>query len=137
MVYTINYSTFDKNLQAMKFGFLLLLLLGFTLANGQVVISGKMTDLKNKPLRGASVSIKDSYDRSTTDSLGMFRFTTTEKGNMVLEATISGYTSYIKNITLEDKDIVLNIQVKELITELNAVHAQKIFKANNKCKTII
>ena len=50
------------------------------LAKGQVVISGKMTDLKNKPLRGASVSIKDSYDGSTTDSLGMFRFTTTEKG---------------------------------------------------------
>lgn len=109
------------NLPIMKFGFLLLLLLGFTLANGQVVISGKMTDLKNKPLRGASVSIKDSYDGSTTDSLGMFRFTTTEKGNMVLEATISGYTSYIKNITLEGKDIELNIQVKELITELNAV----------------
>jgi len=89
--------------------------------NGQVVISGKMTDLKNKPLRGASVSIKDSYDGSTTDSLGVFRFSTTEKGNAMLEATISGYATYTKNITLEGKDIALQIAVKELITELNAV----------------
>lgn len=105
MVYIINYSTFVINLPIMKFGFLLLLLLGFTLANGQVVISGKMTDLKNKPLRGASVSIKNSYDGSTTDSLGMFRFTTSEKGNMVLEASISGHGSYIKNITLKAKTL--------------------------------
>ena len=105
----------------MKFVFLLLLFIGYMVVNGQVVISGKMTDLKNKPLRGASVSIKDSYDGSTTDSLGVFRFSTTEKGNAMLEATISGYATYTKNITLEGKDIALQIAVKELITELNAV----------------
>ncbi len=105
----------------MKFVFLLLLFIGYMVVNGQVVISGKMTDLKNKPLRGASVSIKDSYDGSTTDSLGVFRFSTTEKGNAILEATISGYATYTKNITLEGKDIALQIAVKELITELNAV----------------
>jgi len=105
----------------MKFVFVLILFIGYMVVNGQKVISEKMTDLKNKPLRGASVSIKDSYDGSTTDSLGVFRFSTTEKGNAMLEATISGYATYTKNITLEGKDIALQIAVKELITELNAV----------------
>ncbi|MEX1202168.1 MAG: carboxypeptidase-like regulatory domain-containing protein [Ferruginibacter sp.] len=80
----------------MKFGFFLLLFIDYTVVNGQVVISGKMIDLKNKPLRGASVSIKDYYDGSATDSRGVFRFFTTKKRNVELQATISGYSSYTK-----------------------------------------
>jgi hypothetical protein len=87
----------------------------------QVIISGKLTDTKNRVLAGASISLKDSYDGTTSDSLGHFSFTTTETGQKVLEATISGYTSYSNNILIEGKPIVLNIQLKELITELNAV----------------
>ncbi len=90
-------------------------------AYSQVTISGKLSDLRNKPIPGASISLKDTYDGTTTDSLGNFSFTTTEAGPRVLEASITGYASYINNIIIEGKDIVLNIQVKELITELNAV----------------
>jgi hypothetical protein len=87
----------------------------------QVSISGKLTDTKNKPIAGASISLKDSYDGTTSDSLGNYSFSTTETGIKVLEVTITGYTSYKNNITIEDKSIQLNIQLKELITELNAV----------------
>ena len=87
----------------------------------QVKIAGKMTDNKNKPLRGASVSIVNSYDGTTTDSLGNFSFTTTETGSQQLQATLSGYETYNKNIVIENRDIVANISSKELITELNAV----------------
>jgi len=79
-----------------------------------------LTDNKNKPLPGASISIRDTYDGTTTDSLGNYTIITTEKGNHVIEASISGYSEFAKNIIL-DKDIVLNISVKELITELKAV----------------
>ncbi len=112
---------FEINLEAMKHLLFLLILAVSYSGFGQVIIRGKMTDTKNKPLAGASISIKDSYDGTTTDSLGRFSFTTTEKGNLVLEATLTGYSSYAKNITLEGKDIELLIAVKELITELKAV----------------
>ena len=99
------------------FGLLCTCLIGF----GQTKIVGKLTDTKNKPLRGASITIKNSYDGTTTDSLGNFVFLTSETGDQLLEANISGYSSYSKNIKPEGKDILLNISIKELITELKAV----------------
>jgi hypothetical protein len=105
----------------MKFVFSWILIMVSFIGLAQVTIKGKMTDTKNKPLAGGSISIKDSYDGTTTDSLGNFSFFTSEKGNWVLEASLSGYSSYVKNITIGSKGFELNIVVKELITELNAV----------------
>ena len=104
----------------------------------QVWISGKMTDNKNKPINGASITIKNSYDGTTTDSLGNFAFTTTEKGFQMIEASISGYSTYGKNITIDKTDIILNISVKELITELKAVVITAgAFEASDKKKTTV
>ena len=104
----------------------------------QVNISGKMTDNKNKPLRGASITIRNSYDGTTTDSLGNFSFTTSEKGAQVLEATLSGYSTYEKNITIAEAPIILNISVKELITELKAVVITAgAFEASDQKKTTV
>src|SRR6476661_9495716 len=105
----------------MKLLLILPVLIASLSLKGQLRISGKLTDNKNNPLPGASISIRNTYDGTTTDSLGNYSIQTTEKGNQVLEATLSGYSSYEKNISLVGKDIVLNISVKELITELKAV----------------
>jgi hypothetical protein len=86
----------------------------------QIKISGKLTDGRQNPLSGASISIKNSYDGTTTDSSGHFIISTTEKGTQSLVATISGYNSYEKSFTL-DRNIEVNISLKELITELKAV----------------
>ena len=97
-----------------------------------------MTDNKNKPLGRASISIKNSYDGTTTDSIGNFSFITTEKGAQIIEASISGYSSYEKNITLDKSDIILNISVKELITELKAVVISVgAFEASDQKKTTV
>ena len=104
----------------------------------QVKIEGKMTDTKNKPLRGASITIKNSYDGTTTDSLGNFSFTTTESGDQVIEANMSGYSSYSKNIKLEGSGIKLIILVKELITEMKAVVITAgAFEASDAKKTTV
>ncbi len=104
----------------------------------QTKISGRLTDTRNKPLRGASITIKDSYDGTTTDSLGNYSFTTTETGDHLLEANFTGYSSYSKNIKLEGKEIVLNISVKELITELKAVVITAgAFEASDAKKTTV
>jgi hypothetical protein len=116
----------------------LILFLGIFKVGAQVKISGKLTDFKGKSIAGASVSILNSYDGTTTDSLGNFSFETTEKGGQILEASMSGYTTYNKKIQLENQSIQLNISIKELITELNAVVISAgSFEAGDKKKTTV
>ncbi|MFN8242665.1 MAG: TonB-dependent receptor [Ferruginibacter sp.] len=98
----------------------LLLLLGYG-AFAQVKISGKITDGKNRPLAGISISIRNSYDGATTDSLGNYSFTTTEKGDQVLEASAVGFRPFEQKLTISNAPVVLNISLKELITEMKAV----------------
>ena len=86
-----------------------------------MTISGKVTDKKNLPIRGVSITIEDSYDGSTTDSLGNFSFATTENGLKMISATMSGYLTFNLKIAITNNPILLNIIIKELITELNAV----------------
>lgn len=90
-------------------------------AVGQVRVSGKVTDNKSKPLAGVSVNIKDSYDGATTDSLGNYAFTTTEKGDHIMELTIIGYQPISQKINISGTDLVVNNSLKELITEMKAV----------------
>ncbi len=105
----------------MKFLFLGLCLFAVLAVEAQVNVSGKLTDNKNKPLRGASITIVDSYDGTTTDSLGNFSFKTLETGEHFLEATMSGYATYYEKIAINKENIARNISVKQLITELSAV----------------
>lgn len=105
----------------MKIVLLLLLIFNAFAATAQVKISGKITDNKNKPMAGVSISIKDSYDGATTDSTGNFSFTTTEKGAKILEATIIGYNPSAQNISIGAESITLNFSLKEQITEMKAV----------------
>jgi vitamin B12 transporter len=87
----------------------------------QTKLSGKITDNKGKPLQGVSVGLKNTYDGATTDSLGNYSFTTTEKGKQILEATLIGFRSFEQGITLGDAPVTLTILLKELVTELKAV----------------
>ena len=92
-----------------------------SLGFGQIKFSGKVTGNKKNPITGVSISIKDSYDGATTDSLGNYSFTTTEKGAQILTATSSGYKPYEEKINIDGAPIILNIEMKEAITELKAV----------------
>jgi len=101
----------------------------------QVTISGKLTDNKNKPLSGASITLVGTYDGATTDSVGIYSFSTSEKGNQQLQASMSGYGTYNKNILIESTNIRQDISIKELITELNAVvFTAGAFEASDKKK---
>lgn len=99
---------------------LLILLLSLS-SQAQVKVAGKITDGKGKPVGGVSITLRDTYDGATTDSLGNFSFTTTEKGKKVLEASIIGFKPFEQEIELGSSLITLNINLKELVTELKAV----------------
>jgi len=86
----------------------------------QFTISGKVKDTKGKPVAGASVSLKNSYDGATADSTGAFHFKTSEKGEQLIEVTNIGYNSFEQKIIL-DKNIIIDAVLKEQLNELKAV----------------
>ncbi|WP_153800212.1 TonB-dependent receptor [Foetidibacter luteolus] len=87
----------------------------------QTTISGKVKDNKGKPLAGASITIKDSYDGASADSAGNFKFTSSETGEHLLTVTNIGYNSFEQKITLNGTAIVINASLKEKLDELKAV----------------
>ena len=135
MVYYVNYFTFVKIIIEMKFLLTLFLCFVGLSSIAQVTISGKVTDNKNLPIRGVSITIINTYDGSTSDSLGNFSFTTTENGLKILNATMAGYSESNSKIDIVNTPIFLNIALKELITELNAVTITAgAFEASDKKK---
>jgi hypothetical protein len=91
-------------------------------ASAQYKISGTVIDDKNKPVRGANVYLDNTLDGGTTDSLGVFRFTTSEKGNqtiiasevshenagqpIVIAGDVSGIVLHMKANKAHDLDVV-------------------------------
>lgn len=110
-----------KALRLQTFCIVFLLMLISQSIVAQVIVSGLVKNNKNKPVAGASITLKDTYDGATSDSLGKFSFSTSEKGKHQLETTISGYNSVMNDLELGTINIVLNIILKEKITDLNAV----------------
>src|SRR5437762_6933533 len=94
-----------------KFGLILFAWITSSCIYSQVTIKGKVKDNKGKPVPGASVSIKDSYDGGVVDSLGNYKFVTSEKGEHILAVTSIGYKTVelkiIIGINTINEDIVL------------------------------
>ncbi|MPS74567.1 MAG: TonB-dependent receptor [Chryseobacterium sp.] len=86
----------------------------------QITISGKVT-YKNKTLKDINVTLKDTYDGATTDENGNYSFTTTETGNKILVFSGQNYDEVELPVKIEGKDISMNANLKEQISEINAV----------------
>jgi vitamin B12 transporter len=100
---------------------LLVLLLTCLFASGQTTISGKVKDHKGRPVAGASLTLKDTYDGGTTDSLGNFRFVTIETGDHTLLVSAIGYKPYEQPIALSGAPMTIDITLREEPDELKAV----------------
>src|SRR5437868_14244197 len=105
----------------MRIWMLLAALITYSSIYSQTIISGSVNDNKNKPLQGASITLKDTYDGATTDSTGHFSFKTTEKGDHIILASVIGYKGFEQKISLSGQSIKLSINLKEEINELKAV----------------
>jgi vitamin B12 transporter len=97
------------------------LLLTCLAASAQTTLSGKVKDNKGRAIGGASLSLKDTYDGGTADSLGNYRFQTTEKGEHTLIATSIGYKVFEQKLTLAGGAQQLDITLREEPNELKAV----------------
>jgi vitamin B12 transporter len=106
----------------MKHLLILLVVLPMAVAlYAQVKITGTIRDNRHRPIYGVSVTIKDSYDGSISDSTGNFAFRTTEKGEHTVVVSSIGYNSYEQKIEINKEAISLSISLKEKLDELKAV----------------
>ena len=112
---------FFETIKTMKQIYFLLLVFVTNIAIAQVRITGRVTDNKNHPLPGASISIKNSYDGGTTDTTGKFSFKTTEKGEQTIVITSIGYNSNEQKINIGKEPVSVSASLKEKLDELKAV----------------
>jgi hypothetical protein len=91
------------------------------MVSAQSLITGTVKDAKGRPVIGASISIKDSYDGGTSDSSGSYRFTTTETGEHILLVSSIGYKLIEQSIIINSANISNNIVLKQEPNELTAV----------------
>ncbi|UOE46389.1 TonB-dependent receptor [Mucilaginibacter sp. SMC90] len=91
--------------------------LSYAQLNGSYILSGKVNDEQGKPLIGATVSIKGTSNKTSTDTTGKFSLTTSAKLPYTLIFTAVGYQPqefYIKNansavnITLTTQSLLVN-----------------------------
>lgn len=100
-----------------------LLLLSFLMGlflNAQITISGTV-NFKNKAQKDVSVTLKDTYDGATTDEKGNYSFETSEKGNHILVFSNQKFVEVEKPIIIANQSIIVNSDLKEQISEIDAV----------------
>ena len=108
-----------KTQKPLKF-LLLLALFSGCLLQAQTTISGKVK-FKNKGVKDISVTLKDTYDGATTDENGNYTFQTSEKGERNLVFSHSKFVEVEKKIVINNESITENIDLKEQISEIDAV----------------
>lgn len=121
-----------KNLLAMLF------LFWAGIAQGQTLISGRVSDSKTAPLPGANIFIKGSYDGTSSDASGNYSFTTSLSGKQILVVQSLGYKPYEESIQIESQPIVKNVSLSESINLLTAVTISAgAMEANDEKKTVV
>ncbi len=120
--------------------FLLIGLMQGITANAQYKISGTVINNKNKPVKGANVYLDNTIDGGTTDSNGIFRFTTSEKGPQTIVASEISHSPAGQPINIDGdiSGIVITLVAnapKDL--DVVVITAGSIDATNDKGKTVL
>src|ERR1700744_1121644 len=119
---------------------LILLMLIAGLASAQYKISGTVLDDKGRPVKGANVYLDNTIDGGTADSMGIFRFTTSEKGNQSIVASeVSHETTGLPIVIDGDMSgIVLHMKAnKTHDLDMVVITAGSYDASNDKSKTVL
>lgn len=119
--------------------FLLASLITFTTgANAQYTISGRVVSTGGKPIPGANVYLVNTIDGGTTDSNGLFSFTTEEKGAQTIAAEEASYLNGGKPISINGdvKDIEIALKLSSVMMKGITVTAGS-FEASGSEGTIL
>ena len=118
---------------------LLLALCTTVLVHAQSTLSGTVTDLKGKPIKGANVYLDNTLDGGTSDSVGHFKFITTEKGAQTIVASGVGFENGGQPIDVNGdiSNISLHIKAAPQILEGVTVTAGAYEAGNDKTKSVL
>lgn len=115
----LDHQTKQLNMKTF-FTFLFLSACSFAL-QAQTSIRGTVKNSNGETITGANVILVNTYDGGSTDSIGRFKFTSTESGKQLLRFTAVGYKADSIWIQLEGKELVVDRQLKPAINELNMI----------------
>nr|MBP6456720.1 TonB-dependent receptor [Chitinophagaceae bacterium] len=87
----------------------------------QIKISGIVKDPKGNPLNGANITLEGTYDGATSKLDGKFSFSTSEKNEQKIIASVMGYSPITKPILIGSEDIEMELILKEKINSIKAV----------------
>jgi hypothetical protein len=87
----------------------------------QKVLKGKVVDDKGQPLAGISVSLENTLDGTSTDTLGHFLLSTTETGTQTLVISGIGYEEISKPVKVEDANASFDFKLKSVTNMLEQV----------------
>jgi hypothetical protein len=107
-------------------------------ASAQTTIKGKVIDAKKQTVVGANISLKGTYDGASTDSAGVFKFTTLEKDSLMLEVSCIGFVPVEQKISLQNTEIEVNVTLNEAISTLKeVVISAGAFEASDEKKMVM
>jgi vitamin B12 transporter len=99
--------------------FVLVVLQSIVYAQNKTSVYGRVTDSQNKPLPFANVFIVNSGDGAMTGDDGTFSFSTKQKGEVTITASMIGYISSSQKINLDPKQKTLvNLSLDENAVKL-------------------
>ncbi|TLU99594.1 TonB-dependent receptor [Dyadobacter luticola] len=105
----------------MKNYLLILLLFAAAPTLAQTKISGIVTDQKGGVLPGANITLKGTYDGTSSDTQGNFAFETDETGSQVISIQALGFKTQEINIICSGNPVTLKVTLPESINLLTAV----------------
>lgn len=104
----------------MKKLFLFTFLFAVCFLKSQIKVSGSIT-YKGKGIAGVNITLKDTYDGATSNENGAFEFETSETGDKSLVFQHPKYIDVEKSIHLGAENVVVNVEMKEQVNEIDAV----------------
>lgn len=104
----------------------------------QTTLRGSVRDTGGKPIIGANAYLQNTYDGSSSDTLGCFSFETASSGTQVLVITALGYTSYQQTIQLDAKELVVEAKLEESTQAMDGVTITAgAFEASDSKKSVV
>ncbi|MDF9798763.1 hypothetical protein OKW21_004026 [Catalinimonas alkaloidigena] len=107
-------------------------------SQAQTLLQGNIHDQQNKPLTGANVYLLNTYDGTSSDSLGDFSFESSAEGQQSLVVSAIGYQPYQKVIQIGDTLLTVDVRLQESSSALDAVTITAgAFEAGESKKSVV
>ena len=121
--------------------FIITLILGFSaILSAQNSVTGKILDVKNKPIIGVSVYAPELHKGTSTDENGKYTLSNISTGTAKLTFACTGFATQNKTINVLKKENILDIILEETVlhmdevivsTAFNKIQSQNVMKVEH------